>query len=366
MPIRNLLMLLLAVCFPVFGRAEVVHFKNGDHLTGSFLRLEGQTAIFKSDVLGTVKLCVQKIDTFTTDKPVAVMLKGGRTEQGRLTISQTGEWALESAGVVTRVEKKSVMTIYPVKVYLPASPEKRHWPWQDWEGKGNFGYNLQHSSGHSGALTVGVDALRLEPALPGLPPRRRSQFSLSMAFVNATDPTTGVRSSANTLSSDFRQDFFFSRNRHNFMFAEAQWDHIEPQNLQLRQTYGGGYGRDVIQRPSLTASLRAGTTFVREHFMASAAQQTGGVLLRNSAEGLVAEKFTLSILKHFDFSHELDFYPSLTSGGDYRFDTVTGISSQINSRLSFQTEFTDHYLSAPLPGTEKNDLIFSMGLGFKF
>src|SRR5690348_17913055 len=58
-----------------------------------------------------------------------------------------------------------------------------------------------------------------------------------------------------------------------------------------------------------SASLRAGTTFVREHFMASAAQQTGGVLLRNSAEGLVAEKFTLSILKHFDFSHELDFYP---------------------------------------------------------
>ncbi|HEX5413371.1 MAG TPA: DUF481 domain-containing protein [Terriglobia bacterium] len=363
---RYLLMLLLAVCFPAFGRAEVVHFKNGDHLTGSFVRLEGKTAIFKTDVLGTVKLCLKKINTFTTEKPVVVMLTDGRTEGGIFTITETGEWVLKSAELVTSVEKKGVVAIYPTKIYRPASPEKLHRPWQDWKGKANFGYNLQHSSGHSGALTLGVDGLRLEPPLPGLPPRRRSHFSLNMAFVNATDPVIGVRTSANTLSSDFRQDFFFSRNRHNFVFAEAQWDHIEPQNLQLRQTYGGGYGRDVIQRPSLTLSLRAGTTFVREHFMASAAQQTAGVLLRDSAEGLVGEKFTLSIFKHFDFSHELEFYPSLTSGGNYRFDTVTSISTPISSGLSFQTEFTDHYLSAPLPGTEQNDLVFSMGLGLKF
>ena len=184
--------------------------------------------------------------------------------------------------------------------------------------------------------------------------------------MNATDPTTGVSTSANTLSSDFRQDFFFSHNRHNFMFVEAQLDHIEPQNLQLRQTYGGGYGRDVIQTAKVTLSLRAGTTFVREHFLPSAASQTGGILLRNSAEALVAEKFSLSIFKHFDFNHELDVYPSLTSTGNYRFDTVTTISTPLSRRLSFQTGFTDHYLSAPLPGTAKNDLIFSMGVGFKF
>lgn len=360
------LMFLLAICFPVFTRAEVVHFKNGDRITGTFVRLMGKTAIFKTDVLGTVNLSLKKIDTFTTERPVVVMLKNGHTERGHLTLTKTGEWIVKSAAVVVPIEKKSVMAIYPIQVYRPASPEKPHRFWQDWKGKGNFGYTLQHSSGHSGALTVGMDVLRLEPALPGLTPRRRSHFSLSMAFVNATDPSTGVTTSANTLSSDFRQDFFFSRNRKNFMFAEAQWNHIEPQNLELRQTYGGGYGRDVVNRPNLSLSLRAGTTFVREHFLPSAAQQTGGILLRNNAEALAAEKFTLSVFKHFDFSHELDFYPSLTSAGNYRFDTVTSISTPISSRLSFQAGFTDHYLSAPLPGTEKNDLIFTMGLGFKF
>jgi len=366
MPIRFLILLCLAIILPATGWSEVVHFKNGDRITGSFVRLVDNTAVFKTDVLGTVNLSLAKIETFTTRAPVVVMLENGHTERGHLTLTPAGKWRLESSGIITPVEKTDVVAIYPVEVYRSASPEKHHRPWQDWKANGNFGYNLQHSSGHSGSLTLGVDAFRLEPALPGLPPHLRSHYSLNMAFVNATDPTTGASTSANTLSSDFRQDFFFSRNRHNFMFVEAQFDHIEPQNLQLRQTYGGGYGRDIIQTPGITLSLRAGTTFTREHFLPSAAQQTGGILLRNSAEALVAEKFTLSIFKHFDFNHELDVYPNLTTAGNYRFDTITTISTPVSTRLSFQAGFTDHYLSAPLPGTEKNDLIFSMGLGFKF
>lgn len=362
---RYLTILLLITSFPILGWSEVIHFKNGDRLTGSFERLVNNTAIFKTDVLGEVTLKLKKIETFTTERPVVVMLKNGQTERGHLSLTQAGKWTLESAGVVSPVKQKNVVAIYPVKVYRPANPEKHHRLWQDWKGTGNLGYNLQHSSGHSSSLTAGFDALRLEPILPGIPPRQRSHYSLSMAFVNVTNPA-GVNTSANTLSSDFRQDFFFSRNRHNFVFAEVQFDHIEPQNLQLRQTYGGGYGRDVIQNSTVTLSLRAGTTFVREHFLPAAAQQTGGILLRNNAEGLLGEKFTLNIFKHFDFSHELDVYPSLTSAGDYRFDTVTSISTPISSRFSIQAQFTDHYLSAPLPGTEKNDLIFSTGLGFKF
>lgn len=362
---RYLILLFFTMSLASLGRAEVVHFKNGDRLTGSFVRLVGKTAVFKTEVLGTVDLSLKKIDTFTTEGPVVAMMKSGRTERGHLTLTPSGELTLKSAGIISTIEKKDLEAIYPVKVYRPASPEKRHMPWQDWKVSGSFGYNFQHSNGRSGSLTLGLNALRLEPTLPGLRPHMRSHYSMNMAFVNVTT-SSGVTTSTNTLSSDLRQDFFFSRNRHNFMFLEAQFDHIEPQNVQLRQTYGGGYGRDVVQNSSITLSLRGGMTYVREHFLPAAAQQTGGILLRSNAEALLAEKFTLSVFNHFDFSHELDVYPSLTSAGNYRFDTVTTISTPISSRLSIQAQFIDHYLSAPLPGTEKNDLIFSTGLGFNF
>lgn len=365
MSVRYLIMIFLIISFSVPGWSEVVHFKNGDRLSGSFVRLMGKKMIFKTDVLGTVNIALSKIDTFTTEEPVVVMLKNGETERGHLTLTQTGGLTLRSAGIVSSIEKKQLVAIYPLKVYRPVSPETHHRPWQDWKASGNLGYNLQHSSGHSGALTVGLNALRLQPRLPGLPPRLRSHYTLNMAFVNVTDPS-GVTTTANTMSSGFRQDFFFSRNRHNFMFVEAQLDHIGPQNLQLRQTYGGGIGRDLIERPAITLSVRAGTTFVREHFLPSAAQQTGGILLQDNAEGLVSEKFSFDIFNRINFNNELDVYPSLTAAGNYRFDTVTSLSTPISPRLSIQAQFTDHYLSAPLPGTEKNDLVFTTGIGFKF
>lgn len=365
MSMRYLTALFLAIAMPGIGWCEVVHFKNGDRLTGSFVRLVDKTAIFKTSVLGTVDLKLKEIDTFTTKDSVVVMLKGGQTERGHLTLTQEGKFRLQSAGIVSEIRKSDVEAIYPVKVYRPASPERRHKIWQDWKAKGNVGYNLQHSSGQSNSLTVGFDALRLEPSLPGFAPRRRSHYSLNMAFINVTS-SSGVTTSANTLSSDFQQDFFFSRNPHNFIFLEAQLDHIEPQNIQLRQTYGGGYGRDVLQKPSISLSLRAGTTYVREHFMPALAQQNGGILLRNNAEALLGEKFSFDIFKHFDFTHELDVYPSLTTAGNYRFDTVSAISTPISPLFSIQAQFTDHFLSQPLPGTEKNDLIFSTGVGFKF
>jgi len=156
MSIRYLIMLLITISLPSLGWSEVVHFKNGDRITGSFVRFVDGTAVFKADVLGTVNLSLDKIKTFTTEKPVVVMLKSGQTERGHLTLTQTGEWTLESGGTVSPVEKKMVAAVYPIEVYSPANPEKPHRPWQDWKANGNFGYNLQHSSGHSGALTLAL------------------------------------------------------------------------------------------------------------------------------------------------------------------------------------------------------------------
>jgi hypothetical protein len=358
-----LVLLVISIATP--GKPEVIHFKNGDRLTGTFEPILGGNITFTTEVLGSISIPIPKIETFTTEASVVVMLKGRQTAHGHFALIKTGVWMVEASGVSTPLEKKEIVAVYPVEVYRPASPERRHRPWQDWKGNGNFGLNVQCSSARSGSLNIGLDALRVEPTLPGLPPRLRSHYSLDMSFMHVTTPS-GVNSTANTLTSGLRQDSFFSRDQHNFFFVQAQFDQIEPQNLQLRQTYGGGVGRDVIQYPWVTFSIRGGADFVKERFLPSALQQNGGILVRNNSEGLIGEKFALNVFKRLSFEHELDVYPSLSSAGDYRFDTSNVISSPISPRLSFRVGFTDHFLSAPLPGTEQNDLIFTTGIGFKF
>jgi hypothetical protein len=64
--------------------------------------------------------------------------------------------------------------------------------------------------------------------------------------------------------------------------------------------------------------------------------------------------------------HLSNFYPNLSQAGRYRLDTTTTLSTRLFSRLSVTSTFTDRYLSFPLPGHMKNELLLTTGLGFGF
>ena len=126
----------------------------------------------------------------------------------------------------------------------------------------------------------------------------------------------------------------------------------------MRQTYGGGLGRDLIRHTGFTLSIQGGATYVRTRF------DTGE--LRNEMEALAGEKVALTLLKRLSINHEFDFYPSLTSTGVYRFNSITALGDPISKRFSFNISLNDQFLSRPVPGTQSNVLILSTGLGVNF
>ena len=62
----------------------------------------------------------------------------------------------------------------------------------------------------------------------------------------------------------------------------------------------------------------------------------------------------------------MNFYPSLTQTGQYRFDTSTTLSIPVRKKLSFQVSYIDFYLSNPGLGSHNNNSAFSIGLGYSF
>ena len=353
---KRLLLLLLALLVSRgVAKSELVEFKNGDRLSGGWVRINGDKILFKSEALGDVSLPVSKVKSMASTTPAVVLVKTGEAYSGRLSLGESGEWELKGEdGGVRRLKASSVLAIYTLEVYQTKGEEAPFRPFHNWQGKANAGYSLVRGDNDASTLSVGVSGTHRFPNLPDFNERFRTNYLLTMLFANTR--TNGVRTSANSIATSLRQDYLFSPT--DFVFALGQLEHIQTQSLNLRQTYGGGLGRDLIHRPRLGLQFVGGLTYVREAFQ--------GADVRRNAEALIGEKLSWKVSDEVSFENYLNFYPNLTDPGEYRVDTTSSLGIRVSSRLSFNTTVTDRFLTNPLPDRKRNEVVLTTGLGFNF
>ncbi len=345
--------LLLFMSFAVMAQADVVTLKNGDRITGTLVTVKGGKLELKSKVLGDLSIPVSQIATFSAEKPVAVMAKGQKTVRGKLELKPSGEWQVTSNGKSENVAASNVQLIMPEESYTKLIQHTAK-PWQDWHGAASLGYAVQHGDQQTSNFSTTVSAVRERPATPIFERHWRTDYGLTMVFSHAAQNGTSVTS--NTYSTHLRQDYLLSPD--NFVFGLVQFDHIGAQGLYLRQTYGGGYGRQVYYTSRTHFSVLGGLNFVHEKFFTGAYDQ--------NAEALAGEHLGLQLTKSVTLDHSLNFYPNLSNGGQYRFDTTTTLAAKLNSRFSVNASVVDFYLSNPAAGSHKNNIAFTTGLGYTF
>jgi putative salt-induced outer membrane protein YdiY len=349
------LSMLIITLSATLAKPEVVYFKNGDRLTGKWLRIQGDKLTLKSDALGKVEIPLDKLQPFSISETAVLLLKQGELLEGTVTWKPSGDWQVETTAGKQAVSAQSVEIIYPAQILRQKGYSQKPRIWKAWTGKGALGYSLVRGDQNAKTLSVNINASRRVPVLPELKERARTNFSLDLIFAN-TQNTQGLIISANSFSTGIRQDFKFTNK--NFWFLLAQADHSQAQSLNLRQTYGAGLGRDIFHRQRFDLQGVGGLTFVNEHF--------GGHVVRKSAEVLIGEKVHWNISRWLRFDHALSFFPTVTDEGGYRIDSTSGVSTLISKRFSFNTTYTDHYLSRPLPGHLNNELILTTGVGVVF
>ncbi|MDE3137193.1 MAG: DUF481 domain-containing protein [Acidobacteriota bacterium] len=325
---------LLSLLAALGARAQQrVEFTNGDTLSGKWVGVEGATIEFDSEAVGKVAIPAAKVRSFSIAEPLVVVLQGGKAISVDRVQLAGGAWTVEQKGHTSEFPAGEVVTIVPASTYRSAVTEEGARPWRGWRGNATFGYSLQNGDQNARTMTVGMSAVRRQPNLAGVGERWRTSYSFNLLFAHAS--SNGQKVVSNTFTTTLRQDYFFKP--HNFLFAVGQLDHIQPQNLYLRQTYGGGFGRDSLSGPRFKLSLLGGVTFANEKFSGSPAEQF--------AEALAGERGAVQFNSKVLLDHSFTFYPNLSDTGQYRFDTAETLAFHLNSWLSANLGLTDFYIS---------------------
>jgi putative salt-induced outer membrane protein YdiY len=350
---RKLSCLVGLVCLAASARADVVTLKNGDRVTGTLVTVRGGNLELKSDILGHLAIPMAQVVTFSAAKPVAVIIKGQNPVQGLLELEPSGDWQVTANGRAQTIAAVKVDVIMPADTYqtlVGAAPK----PWQAWKGTAGLGYSLQRGNQQTNTFTTTINGIRERPEAPIFKVHWRTNYGFMTLLSHAQQNQSTVTS--HTLTTSVRQDYLFSHE--NFLFGLAQLDHVSTEGLYLRQTYGGGFGHDIISNSHTTFSLLGGMAFVHEKFFAGSYTQ--------SAAALAGERLGMQITKRTRLDHNLNFYPNLSNRGEYRFDTSTVFSFKLSNRLSLNASAIDLYLSNPPPGNQKNNITFSTGVGYTF
>lgn len=354
--------------------AQQLQFTNGDQLSGRWIKVEGTTLDIDTELFGNMSIPISKVGEFIVAEPLVLVTKSGQIETANRAVLVTGTWELNKEGRSFEIPADQVATIVPGRAYHQVMVETSPRPWLGWHGAANFGFSLQRGDQDSRTTNVSFNAVRSEPHVPGLAEHWRTTYSLQLLFANAQ--SEGVQLTSNSLTTSLRQDYFFRPNE--FVFALGQADHLGTQNLYLRQTYGGGLGRDIRLGNRFRFSLLAGATFDNEKFTNTPATQSG--------EALIGEHGTLQFTRFVQLQHSLNFYPNLSNSGQYRLDTNTTIGFQLIRWLSTNLTITDFYISRIPTGAvntvttigpngqlqilsfpvQNNNLTLTAGVGFHF
>ncbi len=178
----------------------------------------------------------------------------------------------------------------------------------------------------------------------------------------AYDSTFGGQAGApKTNRQDLQTTFAKFLNRNSYVLALSDFLHSSRQDLALRTTLGGGYGRYLKRTTNSNLSWLAGVVFVRESF-----DTTAGEPADQHAEALVGLQYSLVRFNFGEFDSQLLTFPGLTDAGRIRITTNNSLT--INLRNNFHLAFTfwDNFDSRPPENAKRNELGVSSGIGWSF
>jgi putative salt-induced outer membrane protein YdiY len=321
-----------------FVIADQITLKNGDRLTGAIVSADGKSLNLKTDYAGDVAIKWDSVQSISSDQPLYVTPKTGAMVVGTVTTSDGKlEVATKGAGTIT-VEKDAVKNV---------RSESEQRAYGAWGGFLDSGLSLARGNADSTNFTVGATASRI------------TEKNKASAFINSlysSGTTNGVSlTTASAVHAGLRFDLNLSDKTFAFVFTD--FDHDRFQQLDLRNVLGGGLGYHVIKTDATNFDLFGGGSFNQEYFT---------TFSRHSGEALVGESLDHKLSSAFSIKQRLEFYPNLSSLGDYRVVFDTGAITKINKILSWELTASDHYITNPVNGLKGNDLLLTTGVRLAF
>jgi putative salt-induced outer membrane protein YdiY len=350
------------------AHADTIELKNGDHLTGKVTQLVGGKLTLTTTYAGALTITWDDVTSVKLDKPLILPIetKTGkkidirkleitaieRTSTGFTVTSATGPEQLPPVAVTT-IRDAAAQQAYEASL----KPNLLH----GWVGTANVSIALARGNSDTTSIGTGVNLSR---------PTRTDKTSVYFTSLFTHDGILN-QTTANATTGGVRYD-------HNlapkiFAFATADFADDQLQYLDLRAVGGGGLGYHVANKPVQQFDVLAGVVYTHEAYSTVPADPTAmpptplvPPEVNNFAALDFGEQYTRKIGKLSSFTEQAYIFPDLNDVSQFRFTLNSGLSTKINNWFSWQTTFSDVYVTNPPAGTKDNDLILTTGLGFSF
>ena len=321
-----------AACAP--ASADEIRLKNGDRLTGKIAEASGGKLKITTAAEGDITVDLKEVQTFSTDEPVEVRLKDGTIIREAVRPSDTAGAIGVGAGADQPLsEVKSIKT-------------KR----DQWTGALVVGGLLTRGNSDTESLNVSVEASRRTDT-------DRISANAGYIYSRQKDPDTGNKSTAaDNWFVGGKYDYFFTEKFYGYGAMRVDHDRIAGLDLRLTPSLGVGY--QWVETPGFNFATEGGLAYVHEEYSAGGSDDHMAARLAYHVDKKFNEKVALM--------HNLEYLPSLERGSDFNVNADAGVRATLTKAMFAEFKFEWRYDATPAPGAEKNDLRYTLGVGWTF
>jgi hypothetical protein len=345
---------------------DVIVFTNGDQLTGTLERADGDSFVFKSDLVGEITISADKIKELHAGGKFVALKKGEKITR---TSKQPGTLTYGDNAITLADTKSATPEAIPVKdlahlmdsVTYDREVTSNPGIWYGWNGSISGGITLVESTQTGQTYNLAANLIRLVPSVAFLPPRTRSTINVLETYgkitqpvvPQTTPPSPDIVAKTNIFHADAEHDKYFTSRLYGLV--GVSFDHNFAQGLNLQQIYGAGLGWTVIQTPVQQFDVKADVHYERQNFQPPTMSND---LVGSSFSELYHRNLPRKIL----FTETGTFIPAWNDFSAYSAIFGAGLQLPTYKRLSLNVSLLDNYLHQPAVGFKSNSLQFVTGI----
>jgi len=319
------------------SRADEVVLSNGDKLTGKIGTVSGDSMKFTSPALGDMTIKLANIKSYSTDTPATLRLENRQFVTG--TIKQA------DATQITTTDGKS---------YQAADVKRVNPPAVGWTGSVVASGALDR--GNSNSESVGFSAgavLRRDT------PETDDRFTLSTAynFVRTGRGAAGDTTTDNLAGSVKYDDFITDK---LYGYGNAGYYHDRIAELNYRLTPGAGIGYQWFEQKSLNFYTEAGVSYLYEDYENAPIDQNTAFRLAYHVNTAINDQVSLF--------HDVEYVApfKLSQTNHYIIAADAGIRADLTKSIFTEFKVVYQRNDSPPAGRLKDDLMYLLGVGWKF
>ena len=346
--LRNLgavIILLYLSASPLLAKRndDRVVLKNGDHITGEIKRIERGTLYFKPGyALDDIRINWTQVERLESQDYFTVGLTDGAVYTGLIkkeppSSEDKADFTISTNGNVVERRRAEVVTM--------ESMEKSRWN----QLKGSIDYGFSYASGNSQTQSsFGADAEY----------HGERNWVTGKASSTFSDQSDGTSTQRETLTAAYWRRF----TKKTFGGFVGDLLSSSQQELKLRTTLGGAFGRTLVRTDRTSFVALGGVVGSRERYSANFV----GDPISTNAEGLVGLTYSTFRFKVFDLTSGVMMYPSLSQAGRLRLSSDSNVRWEFIKNMYWSLRIYENFDSRPPINAPKNDFGITNSLGWTF